>query len=57
MLATPTSGSRLSWETHVNLHLFVQAVVHNQAVRHSYSVGLHGVPSDIGIVSGESVGQ
>ena len=37
--------------TYINFHLFIEAIVHDQAVGHSYPMGLHGMPSDIGIVA------
>lgn len=37
--------------THVNLHLLVQAIIHDQAVGHSYAMRLHGMSSIVGIVS------
>jgi len=36
---------------YVNLHLGVQAIVHDQAMRHAYAVGLHGMSCYIGIVA------
>lgn len=50
-----TSDAGFLWGPYVDFHLFVEAVVHNQAMCHSYSVGLHGMPSDVGIVSATSV--
>lgn len=38
-------------ETHINLHLFVKAIVHNQAMRHSNSMGFHRMACNIGIVA------
>jgi len=38
-------------KTHVDLHLLVQAIVHDQAVGHSNAVWLHGMSRDIGVVS------
>lgn len=38
-------------ESHVYLHLLVQSIVHNQAVRHAYPVRLHRVTRYVGIVS------
>lgn len=37
--------------THVNLHLRIQAIVHNQAVGHSYAMRLHGMAGNICIVA------
>jgi hypothetical protein len=36
---------------YINLHLGVEAVVHNQTVCHPYAVGLHGVARNVGVVS------
>jgi hypothetical protein len=37
--------------TYVNLHLGVQAIIHDQAVGHPYAVRLHGMPRNVGIVA------
>lgn len=37
--------------TYVDLHLGVQAIIHNQAVGHSYAVRLHGMAGDICVVA------
>lgn len=37
--------------THVNLHLLVQVVLHYQAMREPDPMRLHGMASDIGVVS------
>jgi hypothetical protein len=36
---------------YVNLHLGVKTIVHDQAMRHPYTVGLHGMACNIGIVA------
>ena len=36
---------------HVNFHLFVQAIIHNQTVGHSNTVRLHGMTSIVGVIS------
>ena len=36
---------------HVDLHLLVQAIIHDQGVGHSDAMRLHGVTSVVGIVS------
>jgi hypothetical protein len=38
-------------KTYVDLHLLVQAVVHDKTVRHPNTVRFHGMSSDIGVVS------
>ena len=40
-----------SGNAYVDFHLFVQAIVHHQAVRHPDAMGLHRVPRDVGIVA------
>lgn len=39
------------FQTHIDFHLLIQAVVHNQAVSHSNPVRFHGMPRNIGIVA------
>jgi hypothetical protein len=36
---------------HIYLHLGVQAIVHDQTMRHAYAMGLHGMAGHIGIVT------
>lgn len=36
---------------HVDFHFLVQAIVHDQAVSHSYTMWLHGMTSIVGVVS------
>lgn len=38
-------------QTHVNLHLLVQAIVHDQTVGHPYTMRLHRMTRNVGIVS------
>lgn len=45
----PRRSPRLA--TYVYLHLRISAIVHDQAVRQSYAVRLHGMASDICVVS------
>jgi hypothetical protein len=37
--------------THINLHLLVHAIVHDQAMRQPNSMRFHGMASDISIIS------
>lgn len=37
--------------THVDLHFLVEAIVHDQAVGHTYAMRLHGVARDVGVVA------
>ena len=37
--------------TYVDLHFLIQAVIHDQAVSHSYAVRFHWMPRNIGIVA------
>lgn len=37
--------------TYVNLHLLVKAIVHYQAMGHSYAMWFHRVSCDIGIIA------
>ena len=40
-----------AFSTYIDLHLLVQAVVHDQAVSHSNPVWLHRMPRNIGIIA------
>src|SRR5262245_39659274 len=44
-------GRRGGPRAYVDFHLGVQAIVHDQAVGHAYSVGLHGMAGDVCIVA------
>jgi hypothetical protein len=41
----------LQLPTHINLHLLVDAIVHDQAMRQPNSMRFHGMPGDISIIS------
>jgi hypothetical protein len=43
------AGHRI-W-THIYLHFGIKTVVHNKTMRHSYSVRLHRMPSNISIIA------
>lgn len=45
------SNERKGRNTHIDLHLLVEAIVHDQAVGHAYTVWLHRVTGDVGIVT------
>jgi hypothetical protein len=42
---------RQSSFAYVDLHFGVESIIHDQAMRHPYSVGLHRVTCNIGIVA------
>lgn len=42
---------RWKLKTHVNLHLLINTIVHDQTVRQPNSMRLHGMTSNVGIVS------
>jgi hypothetical protein len=37
--------------THINLHFLINSIVHDQAMRQSYSVRLHRMARNVGIIS------
>lgn len=39
------------WETHIDFHLLVKAIIHDQAVGHTYAMRLHRMTGDVGIVA------
>jgi hypothetical protein len=43
-------NGELQRSTYVDFHLRIYPIVHNQAVRQPYSVRLHRMASDVGIV-------
>lgn len=38
-------------KTYINLHLFIEPIVHDQAMGHSNPMRLHWMPCDVGIVA------
>jgi hypothetical protein len=52
-LVSRQSQIQEQWEVlaYVDFHLGVEAVVHDQAMRHPYAMGLHGMASYVGIVA------
>lgn len=38
-------------QTHIDFHLLVKAIIHDQAVCHSYAMRLHGMSSIISVIS------
>lgn len=38
-------------KTYINFHFLVKAIVHDQTMGHTNPVGLHWMPSDVGIVA------
>ena len=38
-------------KTYIYLHLLIQLIVHDEAVSHSYSVRLHRMSGDVGIIA------
>ena len=41
----------LNMMSHINLHFLIESIVHDQAVGHTYTVRLHRVTRDVGIVT------
>lgn len=37
--------------SYIYFHLLVQPIIHDEAVRHPYPMGFHGMPRDVGIVA------
>ena len=38
-------------DTYINFHVLIETIIHDKAVRHSYTVRFHGVTSNIGIIA------
>jgi hypothetical protein len=50
-METRRGKGKLPVITYVNLHLFVKAIVHHQAVSHPDAMRLHGMSGNVGIVA------